>query len=267
MLLAKNPLRMRYLTRPLPGEVNSTNLRRLTLHTIFISYRREDSEGEAGRLADDLAENFSQGSVFMDVDAIQPGRDFRKAIDENIHKCSVLLAIVGPGWLESKDAQGQKRLEDSNDFVRLEISSALQRDIPVVPVLVRAAKMPRAEQLAPDLRELAYRNAVELTHARWKSDLQILIRALKPYLDQCDSSPSALPAGPAYAPAATATAIEKSVLDRVSRDLAAFIGPIAEVVVRRAAKRCTSREELCSTVALEIDLSGDRAKFLAACRR
>jgi hypothetical protein len=252
---------MGYLTRPLPGGVNSTNLRRLALHTIFISYRREDSEGEAGRLADDLAENFSQGSVFMDVDAIQPGRDFRKAIEENIHKCSVLLAVVGPGWLESKDALGQKRLEDSNDFVRLEISSALQRDIPVVPVLVRAAKMPRAEQLVPDLRELAYRNAVELTHARWKSDLQILIRALKPYL------PSAPAAGPAYAPAAAATAMEKSVLDRVSRDLAAFIGPIAEVVVRRAAKRCTSLEELCSTVAQEIDLSGDRAKFLAACRR
>jgi hypothetical protein len=251
----------------LPWGVNSTNLRRLALHTIFISYRREDSEGEAGRLADDLAENFSQGSVFMDVDAIQPGRDFRKAIAENIHKCSVLLAVVGPGWLESKDALGQKRLEDSNDFVRLEISSALQREIPVVPVLVRAAKMPRAEQLVPDLRELAYRNAVELTHARWKSDLQILIRALKPYLDQGDSSPSAPAAGPPYAPPAAATAMEKSVLDRVSRDLAAFIGPIAEVVVRRAAKRCASLEELCRTVAQEIDLSADRAKFLAACRR
>jgi hypothetical protein len=191
----------------------------------------------------------------MDVDAIQPGRDFRKAIDESIHKCSALLAVVGPGWLEAKDALGQKRLEDRNDFVRLEISSALERDIPVVPVLVRGAKMPRAEQLSPDLRELAYRNAVELTHARWKSDLQILIRALKPYFDQGDSSRAA------------ATTMEKSVLDRVSHDLAAFIGPIAEVVVRRAAKRCTSLEDLCSTVAQEIDLSGDRAKFLASCRR
>jgi hypothetical protein len=248
----------------LAGGVNSTNLRRLTLRTIFISYRREDSEGEAGRLADDLVETFGQDSVFMDVDAIQPGRDFRKAIDESIHQCSVLMAIVGPGWLESKDALGQKRLEDSNDFVRLEISSALQRDIPVVPVLVRAAKMPRAEQLSPDLRELAYRNAVELTHARWRSDLQILIRALRPYLGQGDRSPAAPAAGAAHAPAAV---MEKSVLDRVSHDLAAFIGPIAEVVVRRAAKRCTSLEELCSTVAQEIDLSGERAKFLASCRR
>jgi TIR domain len=228
----------------------------LVLHSIFISYRREDWEGEAGRLSDDLAESFNEDSVFMDVDAIQPGRDFRKAIDESIDKCSVLLAIVGPGWLESKNASGQKRLEDESDFVRLEITSALRRDIPVVPVLVRSAKMPRAEQLPEDLRELAYRNAVELTHARWKSDLQILIRALKPYL-QHKSDP----------PPAPANALDKTVLDRVTRDLAVFIGPIAEVVVKRAAKRCTSPADLCGVVAQEIDSSADRTKFLASCRR
>jgi hypothetical protein len=240
----------------------------LVLHSIFISYRRDDSEGEAGRLSDDLAQNFNQDSVFMDVNAIQPGRDFRKAIDESIHKCSVLLAIIGQGWLESKNALGQKRLEDQSDFVRLEIASALQRDIPVVPVLVRGAKMPRAEQLPQDLRELAYRNAVELTHARWRSDLQVLIRALKPYLEQAGDSPTAGSTRPVQAAPATATAaMEKSVLDRVSRELAAFIGPIAEVVVKRAAKRCTSLDDLCVMVAQEIDLSADRAKFLASCRR
>lgn len=198
----------------------------------------------------------------MDVDAIQPGRDFRKAIDESIQKCSVLLAIVGPGWLEAKDALGQKRLEDAGDFVRLEIASALQRDIPVVPVLIRSAKMPKAEQLPRDLRELAYRNAVELTHARWKSDLQVLTRALKPYLDPSTSSAAIGAPAPV-----TATVMEKNILDRVSRELAAFIGPIAEVVVRRAAKRSTSLDDLCATVAREIDLPADRAKFLASCRR
>ena len=152
------------------------------LQTIFISYRRDDSEGEAGRLSDDLAQTFQEGSVFMDVNAIQPGRDFRKAIDESIHKCSVLLAVVGRDWLESKNASGQRRLEDETDFVRLEIASALQRDIPVVPVLVRGARMPSADQLPADLRELAYRNAVELTHARWKSDVRVLIQALRPYM-------------------------------------------------------------------------------------
>lgn len=228
----------------------------MVLHSIFISYRRDDSEGEAGRLSDDLTENFSENSVFMDVDAIQPGRDFRKAIDESIDKCSVLLAILGPGWLESKNALGQKRLEDESDFVRLEIAAALRRDIPVVPVLVRSAKMPKAEQLTQDLRELAYRNAVELTHARWKSDLQLLIRALKPYLQHGGDVPPV-----------TATALDRAVLDRVSRELAIFIGPIAEVVVKRAAKRSTSLADLCGVVAEEIDSSADRAKFLASCRR
>ena len=152
------------------------------LQTIFISYRRDDSEGEAGRLSDDLAQTFQEGSVFMDVNAIQPGRDFRKAIDESIHKCSVLLAVVGRDWLESKNASGQRRLEEETDFVRLEIASALRRDIPVVPVLVRGARMPSADQLPADLRELAYRNAVELTHARWKSDVRVLIQALRPYM-------------------------------------------------------------------------------------
>jgi hypothetical protein len=195
----------------------------------------------------------------MDVNAIQPGRDFRKAIDESIQKCSVLLAMIGPGWLESKNALGQKRLEDASDFVRLEIASALVRDIPVVPVLVRGAKMPRAEQLPQDLHELAYRNAMELTHARWKSDMQVLIRALKPYLEGAGDRPAA--------PATNATAIEKNILDRISHELAAFIGPIAEVVVKRAAKRCTTLTDLCGMVAQEIDSSADRAKFLASCRR
>jgi hypothetical protein len=251
------------------------------LRTIFISYRRDDSEGEAGRLSGDLAQTFQEESVFMDVNAIQPGRDFRKAIDESIHKCSVLLAVLGRDWLELKDASGQRRLDDETDFVRLEIASALQRDIPVVPVLVRGARMPRAEQLPADLRELAYRNAVELTHARWKSDVQVLIQALRPYLE---ASAEAAPLQVAYSgdtpletglmqkpvveatPPAAATSIERAILERVGRELAGYIGPIAEIVVKRAAKRCTSLTDLCAMVAQEIESGADRAKFLASCR-
>lgn len=240
----------------------------LVLHAIFISYRRDDSEGEAGRLSDDLAESFKQDSVFMDVDAIQPGRDFRKAIDESIHKCTVLLAIIGREWLESKDASGRRRLEDENDFVRLEIASALQRDIPVVPVLVRSAKMPRAEQLPADLRELAYRNAVELTHARWKSDVQLLIRALRNLASQPEaSSASELRRKSLVDAGASSTGIEMAVLERVSKQLAAYIGPVAEIVVKRAAKQCGSLTDLCNLVAQEIEASGDRAKFLDISRR
>jgi hypothetical protein len=218
----------------------------------------------------------------MDVNAIQPGRDFRKAIDESILKCSVLLAVVGRDWLESKNASGQRRLDDESDFVRLEIASALQRDIPVVPVLVRGARMPSADQLPADLRELAYRNAVELTHARWKSDVRVLIQALRPYmggsgeelpLQTVPSSSVPLAEGLVQKPvveaepAASATGIERAILERVGRELAGYIGPIAEIVVKRAARRCASVTDLCVLVAQEIDSNADRAKFLASCRR
>lgn len=145
---------------------------------IFISYRRDDTEGQAGRLYDDLSRIFGDSSVFMDVAAIEPGLDFRKVIDHNVASCGVLLAVIGPGWLEAKDETGQRRLDDPMDFVRLETASALKRDIPVVPVLVRGARMPRVEQLPPDLQELAYRNGLEITHPRWDSDVEVLVKAL-----------------------------------------------------------------------------------------
>jgi hypothetical protein len=243
------------------GQLPSPHGFRRNVHSIFVSYRREDAEGEAGRLADDLAEIFHENSVFMDVNAIQPGRDFRKAIDESIHQCSVLLAILGPGWLDSRDASGRRRLDDESDFLRLEVASALQRDIPVIPVLVRGARMPRAEQLSTDIEELAYRNAVELTHARWKSDVQVLVRALRPCLEAAPQKAIA----PIETPSTTA-GLEAAALAGVSHDLAAYIGPIAEIVVKRAAKRCPSMEELCATVAQEIESTSDRAKFLLSCR-
>jgi hypothetical protein len=228
------------------------------LRAIFISYRRSDTEGEAGRLFDDLVGRFSEQAVFMDVDAIQPGRDFRRAIEESVQACSVLLAMVGPTWLDVSDDRGGRRLEDESDYVRVEIATALRRDIAVVPVMVRGGKMPRAEQLPDDLRELAFRNGVELTHARWKSDLEILVRALKPYLDGVEER-----RGPVAAVVAPALDVEK--VERVSRELAHYIGPIAEVVVKRAAKRCGSTGELCHAVAREIEAEGERREFLSRC--
>ena len=117
------------------------------MRAIFVSYRRDDSEGEAGRLFDDLVGHFGEDSVFMDVAAIEVGRDFRKAIDESIATCGVLLAVIGKEWTDAKNEAGQRRLDDPFDFVRLETASALKRDIPVIPVLVHGAKMPRADQL------------------------------------------------------------------------------------------------------------------------
>jgi hypothetical protein len=149
---------------------------------IFISYRRDDTEGEAGRLFDDLVRKFGDDSVFMDVAGINPGMDFRKAIDENVSNCGVLLAIIGPAWGSIKNANGAHRLDDPNDFVRLEIASALARDVAVIPVLVHDAKMPRPEELPENLRNLAFRNSVEITHARWNSDVQLLTTALGRYV-------------------------------------------------------------------------------------
>ncbi len=150
--------------------------------SIFISYRRDDTEGEAGRLFDDLVRTFGEDSVFMDVSDINPGVDFRKAIDENVASCGVLLAMIGPQWSTIRSTAGARRLDDPNDFVRLEIASALARNIAVIPVLVHDAKMPRPEDLPDNLKELAFRNSVEVTHARWNSDVQLLTQALARYV-------------------------------------------------------------------------------------
>jgi len=151
---------------------------------IFVSYRRDDAEGEAGRLFDDLVAVFGENSVFMDVAAIEVGRDFRKVIDQSVASCGVLLAIMGKDWVDAKDETGRRRLDNPLDFVRLETASALKRDIPVIPVLVQGAKMPRAEQLPEDLKELVFRNGVELTGPRWRSDVQLLINALRPHVQR-----------------------------------------------------------------------------------
>jgi hypothetical protein len=157
-------------------------------HAIFISYRRDDSEGEAGRLFDDLTRGFGNDAVFMDVSGIDPGIDFRKAIDDNVACCGVLLAIIGPTWATITGENGARRLDNENDYVRLEIASALKRNIAVIPVLVHDARMPHADQLPDNLKDLAYRNSVEITHARWNSDVQLLIQALTSYVHPSKST-------------------------------------------------------------------------------
>jgi len=150
---------------------------------IFISYRRDDAEGQAGRLFDDLSAHFGRDAVFMDVAGIKKGVDFRRIIDEHVASCGVLLVIIGKRWLTATDSQGRRRLDDPNDFVRLETAAALSRDIPVVPVLVQDAVMPTEQELPDALKELAFRNGTGLTHARWDSDVKLLIEDLKPFLE------------------------------------------------------------------------------------
>jgi hypothetical protein len=149
---------------------------------IFISYRRDDTEGEAGRLFDDLTREFGSKNVFMDVAGIRPGVDFVQAIEANVADCGVLLAIIGPTWATIASAGGVRRLDDPGDFVVLEIASALKREVPVIPVLVHGAKMPSQDQLPESLKSFSHRNSVELSHARWPSDVQLLIEALNSYV-------------------------------------------------------------------------------------
>jgi hypothetical protein len=109
---------------------------------IFISYRREDSFGSAARLFDRLEARFGKNQVFMDIDAIKPGMDFVEAIDQAVGECDVLIAVIGPQWLTSTDADGSRRLDNPEDFVRLEISTAMDRKIDIFPLLVQGAAMP-----------------------------------------------------------------------------------------------------------------------------
>lgn len=145
---------------------------------VFISYRRDDSPGSAGRLYDRLAESIPAERLFMDVDAMVPGVDFVQEINRAVLGCDVLLAIIGRGWLSAQDKDGQRRLDNPEDFVRIEIATALENDIRVVPVLVDGAVMPPSDELPDALRPLARRHAVELSHMRFAADTERLARAL-----------------------------------------------------------------------------------------
>lgn len=146
---------------------------------IFISYRREDSAGHAGRVFDRLKGDFGGDVLFMDVDAIPLGANFVRVLREEVGRCSVLLAIIGPGWLDARDGEGERRLENPNDFVRVEIATALQRDIPVIPILLEGARIPKAQSLPEDLQELAQRNGLDVRHASFHGDMDRLVRGLK----------------------------------------------------------------------------------------
>ena len=146
---------------------------------IFISYRREDSAAYAGRLYDRLAAHFGADRVFMDVDDILPGADFAKQIDAKVGSCDAMAVVIGKDWLTARSAEGRLRLSDPNDFVGLEVSLALQRDVLVIPVLVGGAQVPKAEELRNALKPLARRNAVTLNDQDFQRDADSLIHALE----------------------------------------------------------------------------------------
>lgn len=150
---------------------------------VFISYRREDSAGFAGRIYDRLVSRLESGRVFFDVDNIEPGLDFVKVLADRVGDCDALVAIIGAEWVTSANDERQRRLDDPRDFVRIEIEAALERDIRVIPVLVNGARMPKAEDLPEPLKPLVRRQAIEISHTRFDSDSERLTRALQRALE------------------------------------------------------------------------------------
>ena len=173
---------------------------------IFISYRRSDSEGYAGRLYDQLTRPFGAENIFMDVDTVAPGQDFQEALLTAITRCEVLLAVISPGWLAAKNVRGKRRIDDEEDWVRIEIADALSIGKWVIPLLFGGAAMPREQDLPAPLKPLARRQAMPLRHDRFQADAADLIKALQ-RLEQDRAAPlSTQPQGrsPYTAPAGLA---------------------------------------------------------------
>ena len=190
---------------------------------VFINYRRSDASAHANLLYDWVRERYGEERVFKDVDTIEPGLDFAEAIERAVSASEVMLVLIGKQWIV--DANGRRRLDDAEDYVRLEVSTALQRNIRVIPVLVEGATMPVAEELPAPLVTLPRRQAFELSDARSRADRDELLRRLDrilspraeaaPIPQQQQQQPAMRPPAPvpaqsaAVPPAATPAAAEK----------------------------------------------------------
>jgi hypothetical protein len=149
---------------------------------IFISYRRDETAGYAGRIADKFIEHFGEERVFRDIDSMEPGLDFVEAIERALESCAVVLVVIGRNWtttLKEHEQTGQE------DYMQLEVATALKRkDVRVIPVLVQGASMPRAEELPEDLSALRRRNAIELHDSSWNEEVRRLITTLDRLLER-----------------------------------------------------------------------------------
>ena len=150
---------------------------------IFISYRREDSSAYAGRLYDHLVSRFGNDRVFMDVDCIEPGVDFIEVLQNTVGSCDVLIAVIGKQWLKATDADG-RRLDHPEDLVRVEVSTALSRNVRVIPALVAGAQMPASHELPEALASLARRNAIEISDTSFVPSLSRLMESLEKILPE-----------------------------------------------------------------------------------
>lgn len=154
---------------------------------IFINYRRGDEPGFTQALLGRLEQAFPAERLFIDVDNIPPGEDFVRMLESQVAQCDAMLTVIGTNWLDATDEHGGRRLDNPNDFVRIEIESALKQGKRVIPVLVHQARMPHPDELPEAIRPLSQRNAVRLTHERFRADVQGLIKALQGAIDEVAS--------------------------------------------------------------------------------
>ena len=164
---------------------------------IFISYRRDDSGYAASIVRNQLEGEFGVGSVFMDIDNIPLGVDFRTHLADAVATCDVLVALIGETWAGASQGGVQRRIDDAKDFVRIEIEAALHRGIPVVPVLVDKAQLPAVDSLPESLRELVFRNAAEVRAGRDQAaQLAALAKGLRKHLGEAPAKPPPAAPGP-----------------------------------------------------------------------
>ena len=146
---------------------------------IFVNYRRQDTRADTGRLYDRLSTHFGDEHVFMDIDDINPGQNFVQILDDTLDYCAALLVVIGTSWIDSLNEDGERRLDQENDFVRLEIQRAIERDITIIPILVGRASMPTADELPAEISILSQHQALEISDKRFHPDVDRLIAELE----------------------------------------------------------------------------------------
>jgi TPR repeat protein len=209
---------------------------------VFICYRREDSAGFARLIYDRLAQRLQRDNVFFDVDNIEPGVDFFEILSERVGKCDALVAVIGKSWISAADKDNRRRLDDPDDFVRIEIEAALERGVRVIPVLIDGAAMPRASDLPDSLKKLVRRQYVEVSHSRFDSDVERLTRTLSSILENLRQRDAAQ--------AESATRADE---ERRAREAAQ-----TERVAREAAKKAEAAERARQSAEAEASKRADK---------
>jgi hypothetical protein len=247
---------------------------------IFISYRRDDAAGDARGIYEGLVRCFGKANVFMDVDSLVAGQRFDRELDKALAACAVLIAVIGPRWMEvllAKAASGER------DYVREEVAAALKRGIIVIPVRVgqegRLTPLPRAGDLPEDIRDLVQHQKHDVVHESFGRNLADLIAAIR-VLRRGERPPLPKAIGIAAAAVAPPPAPTKKrpkerapllvpdspEFEATRALLARHVGPIAKVLVQKAAAEAQSFDDLCERLAVHVRTPGDRAAFLQAAR-